>query len=271
MSNDNLDFGNLVRGKTIVVTGCSSGIGAQTARVLRANGATVVGMDRNPSDAVDNFIQVDLSDPTAIDAAIAAAPAGLDGLCNIAGLPPTLAAHAVLKVNFLGLRQLTLGLIGKMADGASIVNLASLAGIGWPQAVSQVEELIGLRGIDDADAFCVKHDIEGQQGRSYFLSKEALIVWTMQNRWTWRDRGIRMNCVSPGPVATPILKDFLETLGERAEEDARIMDRPGEPTDIAPVVTFLLSDAAAWMRGLNVPTDGGMSSHVTLAMNGLAA
>jgi hypothetical protein len=42
------------------------------------------------------------------------------------------------------------------------------------------------------------------------------------NRWTWRSRDIRMNCVSPGPVSTPILPDFLETLGERAEEGMKI-------------------------------------------------
>ena len=42
------------------------------------------------------------------------------------------------------------------------------------------------------------------------LAKEAVIVWTMQNRWTWRDRGIRMNAVSPGPIETPILPDFIE-------------------------------------------------------------
>ena len=70
----------------------------------------------------------------------------------------------------------------------------------------------------------------------------------MQNRWTWRDRGIRMNSVSPGPVDTPILPDFIETLGERAEEDMRVMDRPGCPSDIAPVVAFLLSDGAGWIR-----------------------
>ena len=82
----------------------------------------------------------------------------------------------------------------------------------------------------------------------------------MQNRWTWRDRSIRMNSVSPGPVDTPILPDFIETLGERAEEDMQVMDRPGQPADIAPVVAFLLSDGAGWIRGTNIPADGGMSS-----------
>ena len=90
----------------------------------------------------------------------------------------------------------------------------------------------------------------------------------MQNRWTWRDRGIRMNAVSPGPVDTPILKDFIETLGARAEEDMKTMDRPGTPADIAPVVAFLLSDGSAWIRGSNVPVDGGMYSNVLGGMHG---
>ena len=92
------------------------------------------------------------------------------------------------------------------------------------------------------------------------------MVWTMQNRWTWRDRGIRMNTVSPGPVDTLILKDFIETLGERAQEDMKVMDRPGQPADIAPLVAFMLSDMSTWMRGTNIPIDGGMSSHILCGM-----
>ena len=98
--------------------------------------------------------------------------------------------------------------------------------------------------------------------RNYFFCKELLIVWTMLNRWTWRDRGIRMNCVSPGPVDTPILPDFIESLGKRAEEDMRVMDRPGTPEDIAPLVAFLCSDTSAWIRGANLPCDGGLYSHI---------
>ena len=71
-----------------------------------------------------------------------------------------------------------------------------------------------------------------------------------------------MNCVSPGPVDTPILKDFKATLGKRVTEDTTINDREGTPGDIAPVVCFLLSDMTHWFRGANLTLDGGMSSHI---------
>ena len=135
-----------------------------------------------------------------------------------------------------------------MADGASIVNLASLAGVGWPEAVPAIRASESL-DFDGVDAFCAAHGIEG--ARSYFFSKEAL------------------NAVSPGPVNTPILKDFIETLGARAEEDMKTMDRPGRATDIAPVVAFLLSDGSGWLRGANLPVDGGMHSHILAQQHGL--
>jgi NAD(P)-dependent dehydrogenase (short-subunit alcohol dehydrogenase family) len=171
-------------------------------------------------------------------------------------------------VNFLGLRAFTEALLPQLRDGAAIVNLASLAGIGWSQAVPAVRALLALRDFDGIAALCERHDVD--DARSYFLSKEALIAWTMQCRWAWRERGIRMNAVSPGPVETPILPDFLRTLGARAEEDMRVMDRAGRPTDIAPVVAFLLSPDSGWIRGTNVPCDGGMHAQVLLAAAGLA-
>ena len=250
----------MLQGKTIIVTGAASGIGAATAALAAGQGADVICVDINtPPRPVGRFYQADLSDKASIDRLVSALPTGAHGLANIAGLPPTRPAEAVLKVNLVGLKYLTAQLVPKLADGASIVNLASLAGLGWAEAREAVLESTDL-DFDDVASFCKTYAMEG--ARSYFFSKEALIVWTMQNRWTWRDRGIRMNAVSPGPVDTPILKDFLETLGARAEEDMKTMDRPGLPGDIAPVVTFLLSDGAAWIRGTNVPTDGGMHSNV---------
>ncbi len=121
----------------------------------------------------------------------------------------------------------------------------------------------------DVAGFCKAHDLDTPGGRRYFLSREAPVIWTMQNRWTWRDRGIRVNSINPGPVDTPILPDFIETLGERAERDMRVMDRPGTPEDIAPVVAFLLSKSSAWISSTNLPVDGGMSSHILCGMHAL--
>ncbi len=250
-------------GKTYIVTGAASGIGTETAQVLKAQGATVIGVDRNAAEGVDAFHQADLSDPASIDALVAALPSGADGLANIAGVPPTAPASTVLKVNLYGLQRLTLGLVPKLADGASIANLASLAGFGWPNAVEQCKAALELTLESDVNEFAETQGLNADTvGRSYFLSKEALVVWTMQNRWTWRDRGITMNCVSPGPVETPILGDFVQTLGERAAEDMKVMDRPGTPADVAPVVSFALSENAKWFRGANLTVDGGMSSHI---------
>lgn len=257
----------MLKNKIIVITGVASGIGEETARVARQHGAFVIGVDlHQPSVEVDSFIKTDLSSPSSIDALLEALPDGIDGLANIAGLAPTQPAELVIKVNLLGLKHLTLGLISKLNDNASIVNLASLAGAGWPGAVSVIKAADGL-SFSATEEFCKAHDIVG--ARSYFFSKEALIAWTLQNRWTWRDRGIRMNTVSPGPVNTPILKDFLETLGARAEEDMKTMDRPGTAADIAPVVAFLLSEGSVWMRGTNLAVDGGMHSHILASSHGL--
>ncbi|NMG72738.1 coniferyl-alcohol dehydrogenase [Parazoarcus communis] len=259
-----------LKGKNIVVTGAASGIGAETARLLSAEGATVIGVDRNPPapGLVARHIAADLGEPGSIAIAAREIGNGIDALCNIAGLPPTRGRVPVLRVNFLGLRELTEALIPQMNDGAAIVNLASLAGLGWPDAIPAIKSMLALRDFDAVEALCDTHGID--DARSYFFSKEVLIAWTLQQRWTWRERGIRMNCVSPGPVDTPILGDFLQTLGARAEEDMRVMDRPGRPTDIAPLVAFLCSDDSGWLRGTNIACDGGMHSHVLANLNGLS-
>lgn len=260
---------DLLKGKRIVVTGSSSGIGCETAKLLTQQGAEVLGVDINKNfDHVEEFYRVDLSDPRAIDALIDVLPDRIDGLVNNAGLPPTRPAEQLLAINLLTIKHLTNGIAKRLNDNASIVNVASLAGFGWPQAIPAIKASEQLT-FDAIPAFMAEHNITNEGGRSYFFTKEALIVWTMQNRWKWRDRGIRMNVVSPGPVNTPIIGDFLETLGARAEEDARVMDRPGEATDIAPIIAFMLSDLSSWIRGTNIPADGGMSSNILCEMHGL--
>lgn len=253
---------DLVSGKKIVVTGAASGIGAAVVECLKAEGAHIIGVDISETNECHEFFNADLRKRESINALLAELPKGIDGLANIAGLPPTLPAEAVLKVNLVGLKYLTENMVGQMNDGASIVNLASLAGSAWAASLDQAQAALGL-DFSSVEQFVTDHQIEEQVGRSYFLSKEALIVWTMQNCWRWHERNIRMNAVSPGAVDTPILKDFLETLGGKAEENRKAMERPAEPGDIAPMVVFLLSDQASWFRGANIALDGGQFAHMT--------
>ena len=131
---------DLVKGKRIIVTGSSSGIGWETCRILSEQGAEVLGIDLNKNfDHVEEFYRADLSDKATIDALIDVLPDDIDGLVNNAGLPPTQNASLLLKVNLIGLKHLTYGMIPKLADGASIVNVASLAGHGWPKAVDAIK------------------------------------------------------------------------------------------------------------------------------------
>ena len=99
-------------------------------------------------------------------------------------------------------------------------------------------------------------------------TSQVLRIWTMQNWDTWRRQGIRINTVSPGPVETPILGDFLETLGERADEDMAVMGRAGKAEEIAPAVAFLCSDESRWMNGANIAIDGGMHAHILRNLHG---
>lgn len=248
--------------KTIVVTGAASGIGAATAAVLQDRGAEVIAVDRHPMPGFARQHRADLGDAEAIDGLIATLPVGLDGLANVAGLPPTAPPGDVIRVNLMGLRRLTIGLVPKLADGAAIVNLVSSAGNRWHQHLDQIREFEEI-GWDDVEEFAARHDM-GEGGRSYFFSKEALLVWTMRNRWTWIDRGIRVNAVSPGPIDTPILDDFIQTLGPRARHSLEATERVGTPEDVAPAVAFLLSDDARWFRGANLTPDGGLGAHMLM-------
>lgn len=246
--------------KIIVATGVSSGIGAETAKLLKERGATVIGLDLNETaEDVDQFIQIDLSNEDSIQKACEQIPDGVDALLNIAGVPPTVPPIPVLQVNFTGLRMFTDGVVLKMNQGGSIVNVASVAGMGWAQTIEKSKALFEIHSMDRIGQFCEDHDIDEEN--CYEFSKEALIVWTMQSWNRWKDKGIRVNAVSPSATHTPILGDFMETVAVRAKKrDEGMVDRPapGVPEDIAPVIAFLASDDSRWLNGMNIMADGGL-------------
>lgn len=250
--------------KTIVVTGAASGIGAASAQILIESGANVIVLDlrapAQPALAALPFHRVDMGDAASIDAVLPALPGTIDGLCNIAGVPGTLGADKTMRINYLGLRHLTESLLPRMPAGAAVVNLASVAGNQWPERFAAHRALAQAVSFEAGSAWLAQQPPADETVYQY--SKEALIVWTMVRAGAMhRENGVRMNCVSPGPVDTAILEDFRNSLGrEKVAKAIETMGRPGRPTDIAPVVAFLCSPAAAWIAGENIRVDGALTA-----------
>lgn len=247
--------------KTILVTGVSSGIGAEFARLARFQGARVIGVDRQePQLTLDGFFHADLGDAGSIDALVARLPARIDALCNVAGVPGTAPVQTVAEVNYLGLRHLTQVLLPRIPTGGSIVNIASVLGAQWPQRLELHQALAATDSYAAGQQWLAANPVEQSTCYQYF--KEALIVWTFaQSRALFRDRSIRINCVAPGPVFTPILGDFVSMLGpQRVAEDGQRMTRPAFADEVAAVIAFLCSDASRWINGVNLPVDGGLAA-----------
>jgi NAD(P)-dependent dehydrogenase (short-subunit alcohol dehydrogenase family) len=250
-----------MQGKTVVVTGASSGIGADTTRLLRSRGARVIGIDRtDPMLTLDGFVKADLSDEASIDAAVKQLPQQIDALCNVAGVPGTLPVDVVARVNYLGLRHLSEQLVSRMPAGSSIVNVSSILGYFHGQRLELHKALSAEAGFAAGLAWLAQHPVP--QATCYEYFKEALIVWTtVRGRALFMERNVRMNCVAPGPVFTPILGEFVKQLGgERLAADAHRMKRPAMSDEVAPAIAFLCSDDARWICGANLPVDGGYAA-----------
>ena len=250
-----------LQGKTIVITGTSSGIGAETARLARFQGARVIGMDRNDASiTLDDFIKADLGTVEGVNAAVAQLPARVDAFCNVAGVPGTADGDLVARVNYLGLRHLTEAVLPRLPRGSAIVNVASILGAEWPLRLDLHKALAAIKGFEAGAQWLQAHPVPHATCYQYF--KEALIVWNATQSQEWfMGKGVRMNCVAPGPVFTPILGDFVAMLGEeRIQKDAHRMLRPAFADEVAAVIAWLCSDAARWVSGTTIPVDGGLAS-----------
>ena len=114
------------RGKRVVVSGCFSGMGEATARILLDLGAEVHGFDyKDCALPLASFTRVDLRDEQSIDNAVGGLSGSFDALFNCAGLPGNMDLMDVMKVNYLAVRKVTMAMVPKLKDGSGVASISS--------------------------------------------------------------------------------------------------------------------------------------------------
>ena len=225
--------------KVALVTGAASGIGAAVAARFRADGFTVVGLD---VVAADDVVECDVTSSSAVDAVVASL-SQLDVVANIAGIPQFGRAESisddewarVLAVDLTGPFYVCRAAIPLLrASRGCIVNLASVAGI------------------------------QGQAyTAAYSAAKGGLVLLTRALAVELAPDGVRVNCICPGGVDTPLIRHATFP----SDADAGLLARLSGPMpalarsdDVASAVAWLASDAAATVTGIALPMDGGRSA-----------
>ena len=245
--------------KTYVVSGAASGIGAATAAVLRAQGDRVITGDLRDADVI-----ADLSTPSGRADAVTAVRQLTDvvhGLVPCAGIAGATGVDSalVVSVNFFGAVALVRGLHAELAaaQGAGVVLLASNSITGMPGWRASVAEL--CLADDEPAARADAGEVDSIM--VYPATKAALAWWARREGVTpeWIGRGIRLNAVAPGMVASPLTDQLLADpkIGALVEAYPTAIGRIGRPDEIAALIAFLLSDASSLMVGSVVYADGG--------------
>jgi len=244
-----------IDGKTIVVSGGSSGIGKEITRKLISKGAIVGALGRNESSLHDlsseinsknlHTFKCDITQSEDVESTfkkIKADFGSLYGLVNNAGVNPSRNTilettykdwNQTIETNLSGAFRCSKVAISQMLENkeGSIVNISSIAGI------------------------C------GMEKRfSYSASKSGLIGLSSSLAIDFAKNNIRVNCICPGYIDTPLVSDYIDNLSEERKNNlvsAHILGRLGTASDIADAVSFLLSEEASWITGAVLPVDGG--------------
>ena len=246
-------------GKRVIVSGCFSGMGEATAKMLLDLGAEVHGLDFKASSLpLASFNQIDLRDAASIEAGVAAIGGKIDALFNCAGLAGGGAFPAMdtFKVNFVGTRHLTDCVVPLMGEGGAIVSIASTGGLGWSRRIPVHMELLQTKGFQAAIDWAEAHLDQVAEG--YAFSKEAVIVWTQFMGAHLIKKGIRINCSLPSPTQTPMMATFHATSGKDiVDAAAEPLGRYTTPAEQAGPLVLLCSDVAGVVNGVVLPVDGG--------------
>lgn len=251
-------------GKRVIVSGCFSGMGEATAKLLVSLGAEVHGFDfKESSVPMASFTQIDLRDPATIEAAVAGVGGKVDALFNCAGLPGGggFPAMDTMKVNFLGTRHLTEQVVPLMGNtnggkGGAIVSIASTGGLGWSRRIPVHMQLLATQGFQAGLEWAEANADQVAEG--YAFSKEAVIVWTQFMGAQLIKKGIRINCSLPSPTQTPMMATFHATSGKDVvDAAAEPLGRYTTAEEQAGPLVLINSDLAGVVNGVVLPVDGG--------------
>lgn len=250
-------------GKIAVVTGAASGMGEAVARIAGELGAEVYALDvQEGTGSIKNIIKSDLKDRASIDNAIKKIPDRIDFLFNCAGLPGDPFSNLdTTLVNFIGHRHLTESLLSGMNTGGGIAFITSVAGMGWKTNIDNVKELLATKGFEEGRTWLEENP---EKNFGYLFSKQCIIVYTKMHAIELAKKEIRINCLSPAPTQTPMIKNFHNQATKEFIDEyfCAPVGRYATPEEMAEPLILLNSSMASFVSGQNLFVDYGYKAGV---------